>query len=279
MTKYGMVIDVTRCNGCHNCFLACKDEYCGNDYPPYSAAQPLTGHFWMQLIEKERGNYPRVKVAYTALPCQQCENAPCLRASTNNAVYRRPDGIVIIDPEKAAGQKEIAQACPYGVIYWNEEKNIPQKCTFCAHLLDKGWQEPRCVDACPTGALIFGDLDDPGSKIAKIVASSEVETLHPEYGLKTGVYYIGLPRRLIAGTVVFGDRRDECAENVTVTLYDKTATKTVKTDNYGDFEFEGLSPETEYALKIEHSGYAAQEINVPAETDVYLGEIVLSPHS
>ena len=277
MARYAMVIDISKCNGCYNCFLACRDEYCENDYPPYSAAQPFTGHFWMRIIEKERGKYPKVKVAYTALPCMQCENAPCVEAALNNAVYRRPDGIVIIDPEKAVGQKQIVSACPYRVIYWNEEKNIPQKCTFCAHLLDKGWKEPRCVEACPTGALVFGDLDDPDSEVSKIMASQDVEVLHPEYGLKARVHYIGLPKRFIAGEVIFGDKEGECAENVTVALTGNATKKTLKTDNYGDFEFEGLQPETEYSIKIEHPGYAPREFTVQTKTDVYLGEIVLSP--
>ena len=279
MANYGMVIDLTRCNGCYNCFLACRDEYCGNDYPPYSAAQPFSGQFWMRLIEKERGKYPKVKVAYTAVPCMQCENAPCIQASSNNAVYRRPDGIVIIDPEKAVGQEEIVSACPYRVIYWNEEKKLPQKCTFCAHLLDKGWKEPRCVEVCPTGALVFGDLEDPDSQISKIMVSQKLELLHPEYGLKPRVHYIGLPKRFIAGSVIFGDKEDEWAENVSVTLTDKTVEKTAKTDNYGDFEFEGLQPETEYSIKVENKGYAPKKFHVLTKTDVYLGEIVLNPNT
>jgi Fe-S-cluster-containing dehydrogenase component len=270
-----MVIDITKCNGCYNCFLSCRDEYCGNDYPPYSVSQPFAGQFWMRLIEKERGNYPKVKVAYIPVPCMHCEEAPCIAASSNNAVYRRPDGIVIIDPEKAVGQKEIIAACPHRVIYWNKEKDIPQKCTFCAHLLDKGWKEPRCVESCPTGALVFGDLTDPNSEISKIKASREVEVLHPEYGLKPGVCYIGFPKRFIAGEVILADREDECAQNVSVLLEDKTAKKTIKTDNFGDFEFEGLEPDTEYTIKIEHEGYAPKEFSVNTRTDVCLGEIVL----
>lgn len=275
MARYGMVIDINKCNGCYNCFLSCRDEYCGNDHPPYSLAQPFAGQFWMRLIEKERGKYPKVKVAYIPTPCMHCEEATCIVASSNNAVYRRPDGIVIIDPEKAAGQKEITSACPYRIIYWNQEKNIPQKCTFCAHLLDKGWKEPRCVEACPTGALVFGDLDDPNSEISKIKASQEVEVLHPEYGLKPGVCYIGLPKRFIAGEVILADKQDECAHNVSVILMDKTAKKTIKTDNFGDFEFEGLEPDTEYTIKIEHEVYAPKEFSVKTRTDVYLGEIIL----
>jgi Fe-S-cluster-containing dehydrogenase component len=153
--KYGMIIDVSRCNGCYNCFLACRDEFCGNDYAGYSAAQPYSGQFWIRIIEKERGQYPKVKVAYTPIPCMQCENAPCIDAALNGAVYHRADGILIIDPEKAKGQKQMVDACPYRVIYWNEEKSIPQKCTFCAHLLDQGWREPRCVEVCPTKALFL----------------------------------------------------------------------------------------------------------------------------
>jgi Fe-S-cluster-containing dehydrogenase component len=66
---------------------------------------------------------------------------------------KRADGIVLIDPEKSVGQRSLVAACPYGAIWWNAEKNLPQKCTLCAHLLDTGWKAPRCVQACPTGAL------------------------------------------------------------------------------------------------------------------------------
>ncbi len=145
MARYGMIMDVTKCNGCYNCFLACRDEYCGNEFPPYSASQPMTGHFWMRIIEKERGKFPKVKVAYTAVPCMHCENPTCVKLAQNGAIYKRTDGIVIIDPKKAVGQKELLSTCPYRVIYWNEEKQLPQKCTLCAHLLDQGWKEPRCV--------------------------------------------------------------------------------------------------------------------------------------
>ncbi len=276
MAKYGLIHDSTKCNGCYNCFLACRDEYCGNDYPPYSAAQPMSGHFWMRIVEKERGKFPKVKVTYTSIPCMHCDNPTCTQISPNDAVYKRPDGIVIIDPEKALGQKEILSYCPYRVIYWNEEKNLPQKCTLCAHLLDQGWKEPRCVEACPTGALTFGDMDDSNSEISKILASQNTEVLHPEYNLKPSVHYIGLPKRFIAGAVVLEDKPDECPENVAVTLSGKDGKKTVKTDNYGDFEFEGLEADAEYTVKLEQDGYKAQELNVKTKIDVYLGDIILN---
>ena len=72
MPRYGMVIDVTKCTGCHNCFLACKDEFCGNDYPSYSISQPASGQYWMKLVEKERGTIQKVKLDYTPTPCMQC---------------------------------------------------------------------------------------------------------------------------------------------------------------------------------------------------------------
>ncbi len=275
MARYGLVIDVNKCSGCYNCYLACRDEYCGNDYPPYSLAQPYTGHFWMRQIERERGKYPKVKVAYTPLPCMHCDDALCIKTAQDGAVYRRPDGIVIIDPEKSKGQKNLLSACPYRVIYWNEEKNIPQKCTLCAHLLDAGWKEPRCVEACPTGALTFGDLDDPNSEVSKLAASGKAEILHPEYEMKEKVTYIGLPKRFVAGSVVLGDK-DECAENVSVTLTGEGEKKTVKTDNYGDFEFEGLPEDREYSVKIEYPGYKPEEFSVKTKVDVYLGDIILT---
>ena len=275
MAKYGMVIDITKGNGCYNCFLACRDEHCGNDYPPYSLAQPFTGHFWMRIIERERGKYPKVKVAYTPVLCMHCDAPLCMKVAKNNAIYQRPDGIVIIDPKKSVGQKEIMSACPYRVIYWNEEKNIPQKCTFCAHLLDRGWKEPRCAEACPTSAITFGDFEDPNSEVSKLIASNKVEVIHPEYALKENVHYIGLPQRFIAGEVVFGDK-DECAKNVEVTLIGQGIKKTIKTNNYGDFEFEGLEAEKEYLVKIEHPGYAPKVFSVTTKTDVYLGEIILT---
>jgi Fe-S-cluster-containing dehydrogenase component len=277
--KYGMVIDVTRCNGCYNCFLACRDEFYGNDYPGYSAAQPFSGQQWVKVHEKDRGQYPKVKVAYTVIPCMHCENAPCVEASLNKAVYQRPDGTVIIDPVKAKGQKQIVDACPYRVICWNEEKNIPQKCTFCAHVLDQGWKEPRCVEACPTKALVFGDVNDPDSEISKIIAAAKdkLEVLHPEYGLITNVKYIGIPKRFIAGEVVFRDKKDECAVGVKVTLSSKgKAEKVTKTDNYGEFEFEGLEADKDYTVAIEHNGHSTKKIKVKTKIDTYLGEILLS---
>jgi Fe-S-cluster-containing dehydrogenase component len=276
VVKYGMIVDVSRCTGCYSCFLACRDEYCGNDFPPLSASQPNSGQFWMNIQEIERGKFPKVKVAYIPIPCLHCRNAACIEASLNNAVYRRDDGIVIIDPEKAVGQEAIVSACPHRVIYWNREKHSPQKCTFCAHLLDGGEKIPRCVEACPTGALVFGDLNDPDSAISKIKALKEIEELHPEYGLEPLVYYAHLPKRFIAGEVILDDRKDECAVNVDVILVGGKTRMSKKTDSFGDFEFEGLRSDTDYTVRVEYPGYASKDLSVKTRTDINLGEIVLT---
>src|SRR5512139_3080894 len=207
MARLGMVIDINKCIGCYNCFLSCRDEFAGNEYRGYSTAQPMEGQNWIRVIEKERGQYPKVKVSYTPIPCMHCDDAPCIKMAQNGAIYRRPDGIVIIDPVKAKGQRELISSCPYRVIEWNEEKQVAQKCILCAHMLDRGEKEPRCVESCPTQALIFGNLDDPDSQVSKMLKENSWEKLSPEFNLKEKVLYQGLPKRFTSGTVVYQDKK------------------------------------------------------------------------
>ncbi len=277
MARLGLLIDVTKCSGCHNCFLACRDEYFGNDYPGYSAPQPLEGQYWMQVKEVERGTWPKPKLDYIPTPCQHCETAPCIDAAADNAVYRRKDGVVIIDPVKAKGQKDIVNSCPYRVIWWNSALQLPQKCTMCAHMLDAGEPMPRCVEACPTGALIFGDLDDPKSEIAQAAASVKTETYHPEYKTDPLVKYVGIPKKFVVGEVVRRDMPGECAQGVAVTLEGEGVKLATQTDSYGDFEFEGLDKNKQLKLRVDLKGYASMIIDVSTQKDVDLGEIVLEP--
>ena len=270
MTRYGMVIDVTRCDGCYNCFIACKDEYAQQARAGYTAPQPMTGQEWMHIVGKERGQFPKVKQDYIPTPCMQCENATCMEGTAG--AYRREDGIVMLDPEKSKGQPEVVTKCPYRRIYWNAQESVGQKCTFCAHLLDAGWKEPRCVEACPTGTLIFGDLDDPNSDVSK--AWKKAEAMHPEYKLGENVRYIGLPRNFVAGSVAYA-AKDECAKGVTVQLVGEDSTMTTETDAFGDFEFEGLPANATYKVKISAPGYAPREIEVKTSRSINLGDIVL----
>jgi len=267
------VIDPSICNGCFNCQVACKDEMVSNDWPPYSSAEPDIGQFWMKVNQKVRGTVPKVKVAYTCMLCMHCDNAPCMKAATNGAVYKRNDGIVIIDPVKSAGQKQLVAACPYGAVFWNETLNIPQKCTACAHILDNsdlagGIQTPRCVDACQTGAIQFGEESDLQSLI------SQAEVLHPEFGTQPRVYYVNLPKLFIAGTL--GDPvADECIEGATVLASDLTTGKTyaTTTDIFGDFWFEDLMGGRSYQLNITKSGYMSKQLTVFLNDDKNVGEV------
>jgi Fe-S-cluster-containing dehydrogenase component len=250
------VVDVTKCTGCFNCFIACKDEFADHPWPPYSEPQPETGHYWIKVDEVERGQFPRVKLSFIAQPCQHCGDPRCIKAARKGAVYKRKDGLVIIDMIKSKGQKRIVEACPYQRIYWNEELDVPQKCTGCVHLLEDGWEVPRCVEACPTEAILFGDR----KKLSKLI--KKAEPLHPEYGTDPSVYYIGLPKAFIAGSVYCGESQ-ECLENARVTLTHgmKKKPMATKTNNYGDFEFEGLEANKNYSIKIEAKGYYPVSIN------------------
>ena len=111
MKKWNMVIDVARCHDCNDCFLADKDEFVGNDFPPYSAAQPWHGHRWMNIERKERGQYPIVQTGLPAhaVPCTATRRPA---STADGAVYKREDGLVIIDPVKAKGHKEIVDDLP-----------------------------------------------------------------------------------------------------------------------------------------------------------------------
>lgn len=274
MTRYGMIIDINKCNGCYNCFLACKDEYTGNDYPPYSLAQPNEGKPFMKMTEKEMGICPKVKVDYVPQPCLQCADAPCVNMSVDGEVYRRPDGIVIIDPEKAKGKREIVTYCPHRVISWNDALDVAQKCTFCVHQLENGAKEPRCVEGCPSGAILFGDLDDPGSEIAKSMADAPTQELNPSYALKPNVVYRNLPGRLIAGEVILEDKQ-ECAKDVKVTLKGDGTEMTTTTDFFGDFEFKSLVADKSFQITLELDGYKSQTIDIKTDTDKNMGEVLL----
>ena len=266
-----LVINYDICNGCYNCQIACKDEHVGNDWTPIAKPQPDTGQFWTKVTDMVRGEVPKVKVTYLHSICQHCDKAPCMEACSVKAIYKRDDGIVIIDPEKCRGHRSCVEACPYGVIYFNDDLNIAQKCTFCAHLLDTGWKMPRCVDACPTGAFTFGEEEEMKDLIAK------AEPLRPELKVKPRVYYIGLPRKFIAGTV-YDPKIDECTQGAMITLTNlqNGEKQTAETDSYGDFWFNGLKNGT-YSLLINKKGYQSHMIeSVDAtEKDINVGRIAI----
>jgi Fe-S-cluster-containing dehydrogenase component len=266
------VIDVATCNGCYSCQIACKDEHVGNDWSPIAKPQPDTGQFWLKLNEYICGTVPKVKMHFVPLMCQHCDNPPCIPACPiEGALYKREDGLVIIDSVKCTGCQACGDACPYGVIYFNESLNLAQKCTGCAHLLDGGeWKIPRCADSCPTEALKFGEESEFKDLIAK------AEILKPEAGTAPRVYYLNIPKKFIAGTV-YDPVEEEVVIGASCTLKGpKGDVKTIATDVWGDFWFQGLA-DGEYDLTIQANGYAAKSFQrLSTEKDVNLGDVPLA---
>ena len=267
------VIDVDKCNGCLVCQVACKDEHVGNDWTPIAKSQPETGHFWIKMEQEVRGTVPKVKVAYRPHLCMHCDKAPCMAACpVEGALYKRPDGLVIIDPVKCTGCRICVNSCPHKVIFFNEELNIAQKCTGCAHLLDEGWKEPRCVDACPTLAIRF--IDEEEAK--KEIKGAAVWKPELKKQLKPRVYYKNLPKKFIAGTV-YDPVEKEVIIGAACTLASGDGVRIdTRTDNYGDFWFEGLA-DGKYDLKIQ-AGKKAKSFKAldTTDKDINLGDIPLA---
>lgn len=174
-----MVIDLRKCVGCHSCSVACKAE---NDVPP--------GVFrsWVKVIEK--GNYPNVSKSFLPSLCNNCENPICVRNCPVGASYKREDGIVLVDPHRCIGCKYCMASCPYDVRFINPLRKIVQKCYFCHHRVDAGLM-PACVETCIGRARVFGNMNDPNSDVAKLLATEPVTALKPEMATDPHVFYIG----------------------------------------------------------------------------------------
>ena len=263
-------IDLSVCNGCYCCQIACKDEHVTNDWTPYAKPQPDTGQFWIGLTEVVRGHVPHVKVTYTPHMCHHCDDAPCIDDCKAEAIYKRDDGIVIIDPVKCTGCKICADTCPHDSIFFNEQLNIAQKCTGCTHLLDNDpeWTVPRCVDQCPTEALRFGEEEDFKDFI------KEAELLNPEAGTKSRVYYKGLPKKFVAGTL-YDPLEKEVIIGATCTMKDDESGElfTETTNNFGDFWFKELGDSRSYTLSFEKAGSSKVIEAITTDIDRGLGDI------
>jgi Fe-S-cluster-containing dehydrogenase component len=280
MKKWNMIIDVAKCENCNNCILTNKDEHVDNDFPGYAAPQPLHGHDWIRIERRVRGEGEMVDAAYLTITCNHCDNAPCINAAKDGAIFKRPDGIVIIDPVKAKGQKELVAACPYGAIYWNEELQLPQKWIFDAHLLDQGWKEPRWTQACPTGCAKAVNIEDEQMQV--LVDKEGLEVLHPEFNTRPRVYYKNLHRftkSFIGGSVATtSDSDDECLGGAKVALFKgDLQLEVLTTDYFGDFKFDKLDPDSgPYRVEISHPEYGSKSIEVSSVGDSrYLGLITI----
>jgi len=199
MVRYGMVIDLRRCIGCHACSMACKVE---NFTGP--------GVFWSFVEDEEVGTYPSVIRRFIPRLCMHCEHPACVDVCPTGASHQREDGIVLVDSDTCVGCQSCIVACPYGARYFIKEyagyfklgetpyekigktkhkAGVVEKCTFCKDRLEEG-KEPACVRACPVKARIFGDLHSPTSEVSKLIRSRHGFQFHKDLGCEPSVYYL-----------------------------------------------------------------------------------------
>lgn len=252
MKKWNLIVDIAKCNNCANCQVANMDEYQGNTFEGYSAPMAKDNPGWFEIKRVERGTGTHVDVAYMPTMCNHCDSAPCIEEG-DAAVKKRADGIVLIDPIKAKGRRDLIAKCPYGAMSWNEALQLPQIWTFDAHLLDAGWQQTRSEQACPTRALQTVKATD--EEMNALVRSEALETASGRLNTQPRVYYKNLHRfnkRLLAGTLVGvnAEGRRDCLENISVDLYSQgSLLASEQTDEFGDFRFDRL-PDHEATYKV-----------------------------
>ncbi len=267
-SKWNLFVDLPKCSGCRNCFIAVKDEYVGNDVSGVFAPQPVSDATWFAVEHHERGRAPFTEVTYLPKTCRHCDDAPCMKVATGGAVEKRADGIVVIHPEKARGQKAIVEACPFGAVLWNEDLGLPQAWPFDVHLLDGGWKRTRVEQVCPTGALKSEKLTDAARD--EKCRREGWRALPGEEGVRPRVLYRGQERlegEIVAGTVT-GTIADleECLEGARVRLQlADGVTLETRTDAFGDFRFAVAPAGGATRLTIEAKGFRAIDTAIPAD--------------
>jgi molybdopterin-containing oxidoreductase family iron-sulfur binding subunit len=218
-----MVIDLDRCTACQACVVACQAE---NNIPPSQESQAEMGRSisWMQLVTEVEGEYPDVKMKMLPRPCMHCDNPPCIKVCPVRATYKSEDGIVGQIYARCIGCRYCTTACPYTLRYFNwnrpewpepmkdglnpdvsvRPKGVVEKCTFCHHRLIRARDQakfegrslrpgeylPACVEACPAGAMSFGDLDDPDSEVSRLAESRRAHRLLEDLGTEPKVIYL-----------------------------------------------------------------------------------------
>ncbi len=148
MPKYALRFDQDLCVGCQACEVACKQEH----------GIPV-GLKWLQVVEiGPRQVGEKLKLDFRLLRCMHCGKPPCRDICPVQAIYKRGDGLVLIDEELCIGCEECIEACPFEVPQLNNESNVVEWCNMCVHRIEQGLQ-PSCVQHCPTEAIQFGDIN------------------------------------------------------------------------------------------------------------------------
>lgn len=200
---WAFLVNTYRCIGCGRCVKACKVE---NDIPEEGHAYRT----WVEsykvkpdgevVIESPRGGIDgfnevdygeEEKSFFVPKLCNQCEIPPCVHVCPVGATFQTREGVVLVNKKWCIGCSYCIEACPYKARFIHPEEHVADKCTWCYHRITRGML-PACVQACPTGARKFGDLNDPHSEISETIREQRVEVLKPELWTKPRVYYIGL---------------------------------------------------------------------------------------
>ncbi len=277
MSKWNLIINVGRCENCYNCVIADRDEHVGNDYPGYAAPASLASEAPIRILRRVQGQAPMVETTYLPVLCNHCDDAPCMRVG-GDAIRKRADGLVIIDPVEAKGRKDIVRSCPYKAIVWNEEQQLPQTWIFDAHLLDSCWERPRCQQVCPTDVFEAVKLDDEAMQ--EKARKEGLRVLLPKLNAKPRVYYRGLDRwdkcfiggsvsASVAGVV-------DCVAGAEISLIqDEKRIAVTYSDDFGDFHFGGLAEKSgRYRIEVRH-GLGEAQRDCELDESLYLGEIRL----
>lgn len=265
MQKWNLVIDVAACTNCNNCVVATQDEYAGNRFPDYSAPGARNAKL-VDVTRHVRGSGSMVDVHYVPRMCNHCDAAPCVAAG-GGAVRKRPDGIVIIDPERSKGRRDLVDACPYGAIVWNDEEQLPQNWIFDAHLLDAGWKEPRAAHVCPTRAITAMKIGD--REMEELARKEGLDVLQGELGSRPRVYYRNLSMVMtgfIGGNVTAAGENVEDVEVSLLQAGNRIADS--RTDAFGDFRFDGIVRGSEgYLVRASREDLGSREVVVEGGVD------------
>lgn len=185
MANYGFAIDLRKCIGCHACTIACKAEH---DIPIG------VNRCWVKTVE--RGTFPDTRRFFFPVLCNQCDAAPCVRICPTGALFKRRDGIVDLNGEACIGCRACMQACPYDQLFIDPDTRTAEKCNFCANRVENRLL-PACVSVCPTECRVFGDLDDPASPLARLLAAEPVSVRKPEKGTRPKIFYVAADESVI----------------------------------------------------------------------------------